>query len=88
MTARQEKSRPERAHDACLWLARRIGEAVPAGTGSRQDVWNAVETASQRFMDALATWEETGTDDDMKAVRRAADNVVAFWQAAASRAAA
>jgi hypothetical protein len=70
---------------AARWVAERVGQIAPPGLGHWPGAWELVEGPANEFLDALARWEDSGTDEDMEAARRAGGGVVAAWRAAAGR---
>jgi hypothetical protein len=54
---------------------------APVGLGEREDVWWAVERPSRVFLDALASFEQTGQGE--QAVIDAGVKLRAAWQRAA-----
>lgn len=76
-----QKSRAERASDACRWLAGRIAAAVEPGAGNVPGIWEQVAAPSDAFMDVVSRWE-AGDDSLYAEVKKKADAVVAAWHAA------
>jgi len=68
---------------AARWVAERVGQIAPPGLGHWPPAWELVEAPSEAFLDALAAWERTGTDDAREAARQAGGAVVAAWREAA-----
>lgn len=67
------------------WVAERVAEVAPAGLGHWPPAWEIVEEPSHVFLDALATWVETGSAEDQGEASRAGGRVVAAWREAARR---
>lgn len=65
------------------WVADRVQEVAPPGLGRWGPAWDMVALPSLEFLDALARWEATGSEDDREAARVAAGAVVSAWRKAA-----
>lgn len=65
------------------WVTDRVQEVAPRGLGRWRPAWDVVAFPSLAFLDALARWEESGSEEDREAARKAAGAVVAAWREAA-----
>jgi hypothetical protein len=69
-------------------LCRRLSDAVsretPAGLGHWEPAWQRVEAPSHTLLEALATFEATGREEDKQAAVRLAGDVLQAWRAAAT----
>ena len=77
MSRRREKAR------RIAWIVwERIREVTTEGLGAWGPTWELVAEPSDRFMDVLYLWETSGTCDDLEAVEREAEALVAAWRGA------
>ena len=69
-------------------LFRRLEEAVareaPAGLGHWEPAWQRVEAPSHELLEALATFEASGRQEDKQAAVRLAGDVLQAWRSAAA----
>ena len=75
--------RAERANNVCRFLTMKVSEVAPAGLGCWQTAWQIVEEPSNRFLDALNSWERSGSAEDERRMYAEADAVLAAWREAA-----
>ena len=76
------EERKERSRKVCRILVARIGEVSCPGLGLWPQTWDFVEEATDRFLDALNSWERTGVEADMDRAKREAVAVVEAWREA------
>ena len=74
-----QENRREAGTRLCRQLSVRIGRKVTPGLGRWEPAWPFVAGPSNAFMDALARWEETGTDSDLAALDGAYRALAIAW---------
>jgi hypothetical protein len=77
--------RRERAAEICRRVSDAVARVAPPDLGYWDPAWALVEAPSQAFLDALATWVETGAVEDQRAVQEAGNDVVRAWKEAAQQ---
>ena len=75
-------SRSERGRRISRVVAEQIAEVTSPGLGAWDPAWEFVASPSDRFMDALALWERSGSPDDLEAVESEAVALAAAWRQA------
>ncbi len=75
-------SRSEKGRRIARVVSEQIAEVTSPGLGGWDPAWGFVASLSDRFMDALALWELSGSSDDLEAVELEAVVLVAAWQEA------
>ena len=75
-------SRREKARRITFIVTERIREVTTEGLGAWGPTWELVAEPSDRFMDTLYLWETSGTRDDLEAMEREAEALVAAWRGA------
>ena len=75
-------SRSEKGRRIARVVSERIAEVTSPGLGGWDPSWHLVSSPSDRFMDALARWEQSGSAGDLKAVELEALALVAAWREA------
>ena len=78
------EERRKRTTRACRELSRRISEIVSPGLGNWDHAWEIVEGPSDALFDLFNIWEESGSDQDLDAVKRGAMSVFMAWKRAES----
>ena len=63
-------------------VSEQIANVTSPGLGGWGPAWGFVASLSDRFMDALALWELSGSSDDLEAVELEAVALVAAWREA------
>ncbi len=63
-------------------VSEQIAEVTSPGLGGWDPAWEFVASLSDRFMDALALWELSGSSDDLEVVELEAVALVAAWREA------
>jgi hypothetical protein len=76
------EERKERSRKLCKLLVARVGEVASPGLGNWPQAWDFVEAATDRFLDALSSWEGTGEETDMDLAKREAVAAVDAWREA------
>lgn len=76
------EERKERSRKLCRILVARVGEVASPGLGLWPQTWDFVEGATDRFLDALSSWERTGEEPHMDRAKREAVAVVEAWREA------
>ena len=70
-------SRSQKASRIAWVVSERIGEVTSPGLGRWNPTWELVAEPSDRFMDTLYEWENSGLPEDLEAVEQAGVDLVA-----------
>jgi len=79
------KARKERSRKLCRLLVGRLSEVCSPGLGEWDPAWERVELPSERFLDALSRWEETGREEDMDQAKARSLDLLEAWKGAERR---
>jgi len=79
---RPVNSRSEKGRRIARVVSEQIAEVTGPELGAWDPAWGFVANPSDRFMDALALWERSGSPDDLEAVELEAVALVAAWREA------
>ena len=75
-------SRREKGRRIARVVSEQIAEVTSPGLGGWDPALGFVGSPSDRFMDALARWEYSGSSDDLEAMELEAVALVAAWREA------
>jgi hypothetical protein len=79
---RQVSSKGDKGRRIARVVSERIAEVTSPRLSGWDPAWELVASPSDRFIDALAVWERSGSADDLKAVELEAVALVAAWRKA------
>ena len=75
-------SRREKARRIAWIVSEDVRGVTTPGLGRWDDVWGVVAKPSDRFMDALYQWEQSGLPEDLEAVKQTGVDLVQAWREA------
>ena len=75
-------NRTEKARRVAWIVSERIKEVTTPRLGGWNPTWELVAEPSDRFMDTLYEWENSGLPEDLEAVEQAGVDLVAAWREA------
>ena len=75
-------SQREKAKRIASIVAERVRQVSTEGLGRWEPTWEIVAVPSDRFMDSLYHWEQSGTRDNLEAVHQSAEALVNSWRVA------
>ncbi len=78
-------SRSDKGRRIARVVSEQRAEVTSPGLGGWDPAWGFVASPSDRFMDALALWERSGSSDNLEAVELEAVALVAAWREADQR---